>query len=177
MECLPRWKPFVARHLDVEPRAWSYGWSANPFYQSPAFSQWTSSPTNFSDTENPNTVSATSRLAQSRARTTFAGPPDSAALISELARLNGEPAPTGIRTVATTRAAAFAALGARADDVPQTPSDLVVAHGAFTGFLAKKPLGGPPPKGRVLFLLIDRASGTVTDWGIGDIDPRIPAER
>jgi hypothetical protein len=56
--------------------------------------------------------------------------------------------------------------------VPATPVDLVVAHGAFTGFAAKAPSGAPKPHGHVLFLVIDKTSGTVTDWGISNIDPR-----
>lgn len=156
--------------------SWSYGWAANPFYQSPAFAQWTptTSQTNFQDYINPSTavsVAARRRLLASKA----AGPPDAVALIKEFANLNGEASPTAIRAATTTRAAAFAALGAGADDVPQTPANLVVAHGAFTGFLAKVPQDASAPRGRVLFLLIDKTSGAVTDWGITNIDPAVPA--
>jgi hypothetical protein len=154
--------------------SWSYGWSAVPWYQSPAFSQWTQSPTSFKDYINPSTASALATRGR-RVASTAAGPPDAVALIKEFAHLNGEASPAAIRTVATTRAAAFTALGAGADDVPQTATNLVVAHGAFTGFLAKVPQDAPAPRGRVLFLLIDSASGAVTDWGITNIDPAVPA--
>jgi hypothetical protein len=158
--------------------SWSYGWSgASPLSNSPALAQWTAAPTDYKDTMNPNTASALATLthASSAVASTFAGPPDPAVLITEAARLNGEPSPTAIRTVATTRAAAFTSVGAGADDVPATPVQLVVAHGAFTGFEAKRPPGASPPRGHVLFLLIDSASGVVTDWGIGNIDPQARA--
>ena len=160
--------------------SWSYGWSgATPFYISPAFSQWTGSPTSYLDYINPNTVSAVSALshASTAVTSTLTGPPDFVALVKEAARLNGEPSPTGIRATPTTRAAAFAAVGAGADDVPATPVELVVAHGAFTGFEAKAPKGSSQPRGRVLFLLVDSASGIVTDWGISDVDPLAGAAR
>jgi hypothetical protein len=154
--------------------SWSYGWSATPFYNSPAFSQWTSSPTDFKDTMNPNTLSTLSLLAQSSpaVRAEVAGPPDPVALTKEAALLNGEPSPFGIRSIATTRSAAFTALGAGADDVPTTPVDLVLAHGAFTGFATKVPSDAPKPRGHVLFLVIDKTAGVVSDWGITNIDPR-----
>jgi hypothetical protein len=128
---------------------------------------------------NPNTMSVLAALTHSSpvVISTLAGPPDQVALIKEAARLNGEPSPTAITTNATTRAAAFAAVGAGADDVPATPIDLVVAHGAFTGFEVKRPPGAPAPRGHVLFLLIDSASGLVTDWGIGNVDPHVPARQ
>jgi len=155
--------------------SWSYGWSgANPYYISPAFSQWTASPTDYKDTMNPNTASLLAHTPHT-VTSTLAGPPDPVALIIEAARLNGEASPSTIRTIATTRAAAFAAVGSGADDVPQTPTELVVAHGAFTGFEAKVPPGAPAPRGRVLYLLVDSGSGVVTDWGISNVDPQIQA--
>jgi hypothetical protein len=159
--------------------SWSYGWAAVPLYVSPAFSQWTSSPTDFKDTMNPNTSSTLSLLARTSPAVSskLAGPPDPVALIKDAALLNGEPSPFGIRTIATTRSAAFAAVGAGADDVPATPVDLVVAHGAFIGFAAKVPRDAPNPRGRVLFLVIDKTAGVVTDWGISNIDPGAGAAR
>jgi hypothetical protein len=155
--------------------SWSYGWAANPFYESPAFAHWTpaTSQTSFQDYINPSTaVSVSARRRQLALRT--AGPPDTLALIKEFANLNGEASPTEIRTIATTRAAAFAALGAGADDVPQTPTNLVLAHGAFIGLMAKVPQDVSAPRGRLLFLLIDSTSGMVTDWGITNADPVVP---
>lgn len=153
--------------------SWSYGWSgAVQFNISPALAQWTGAPTDYKDTMNPNTASARAKLtaAAPAVTSTLAGPPDPVALIKEAARLNGEPSPTAIRVITTTRAAAFAALGAGAGDVPGTPVELVVAHGAFVGFGAKVS-GGPVPRGGVLFLVVDSASGAVSDWGIGNVDP------
>jgi hypothetical protein len=63
--------------------SWSYGWSATPSYNSPAFSQWTSSPTDFKDTMKPNTALALLARISPTVGSRLAGPPDPVALVKK----------------------------------------------------------------------------------------------
>ncbi len=57
--------------------------------------------------------------------------------------------------------------------VAAQPSYLAVAQGNFTGLMAKRPPGAPPPTGHVLSVVIDAQTGGVTDWGISDDEPAL----
>jgi len=56
---------------------------------------------------------------------------------------------------------------AQGGGVDTTPVYLVVIEGDFVGYGAHLPLGQPYPRGSVLTLMIDRATGDTLDWGIG----------
>lgn len=92
------------------------------------------------------------------------------ALESNVASRLGENAPTGVQHVTSTRArAVLASSGAIVDD--STPSVLIVMHGHFTDADASRPRGAPAPSGTVLTLVVDSATGQVTDLGIEEKAP------
>jgi hypothetical protein len=83
-----------------------------------------------------------------------------------MAALNGEPHPTGISYVMTTRAKANSLFDATVDSNQSVY--LVQLRGHFNGAIASKPHGDPAPKGTVLTVTIDSSTGQLTDWGISD---------
>jgi hypothetical protein len=95
------------------------------------------------------------------------------AQIRHLAEGNGEPNPTDIQYVITTKAkASTLAYGEPASGSdPDGSVVLAAARGRFRGYHAKGPPGAPDPTGSVITAIIDIASGELTDWSISDHFP------
>ena len=82
----------------------------------------------------------------------------------------GDPKPTDIAHSTGTRAQAN--LLAAGETVPgDQPSLLIVEHGRFIASNAPTPPGAPAPTGTVLTLVVDQATGQVTDTGIQGSTP------
>jgi hypothetical protein len=89
---------------------------------------------------------------------------------ARLAALNGEPHPTNVVAVRSTRKAAVAASSGADVDTDES-SYLIVLHGHFVGHAAKLPRGAELPRGAVLTIVVDARTNLVTDWGISDRTP------
>jgi hypothetical protein len=81
---------------------------------------------------------------------------------------NNVATPTDISVVKTTRGQAVALTGAGNSVRTDEPSYVVQMTGNFVGRKAKVPAGQAAPRGSALTVTIDAATGTVSDWSIGD---------
>jgi hypothetical protein len=79
---------------------------------------------------------------------------------------NGVTAPTNIEYVTTTRKAANLLLAGASVDSDESVTVFQMT-GPFTGYGASVPMGANLPTGTVLTVIIDSATGRVSDWGIG----------
>jgi hypothetical protein len=95
---------------------------------------------------------------------TFTGVAGLAALAQRSSQVNGDDAPTGVQYVETTRARAVALAGAS----PRGASRVYVLQlrGHFNGAYASVPAGHRAPAGNTLTIVVDAATGVVTDAGL-----------
>ncbi|MGO9902987.1 MAG: hypothetical protein ACLP0J_25620 [Solirubrobacteraceae bacterium] len=84
----------------------------------------------------------------------------------------GDANPSLIQHAEATRQAANLAAGG--DIVPGSdPSILIAERGTFTAPNAPRPAGAPAPNGTVFTMVVDIATGQVTDTGITDDYPNL----
>ena len=121
------------------------------------------------------TGQATAQQATVRAAAAVPAQPPSPALLHRLAlassRSNGESAPSGLSYVATTRWQATALLGAQVGG--DGPAYLVTLHGSFSGAGALVPAHHQRPTGTTMVLVVDRATGQITDTAITNTAPAL----
>ena len=102
--------------------------------------------------------------------------PRLARLVNEFAARNGDANPMSIGAVATTRGTALAVSGGdRIAAGNAEPVYLVSMQGHFTAYAAKTPSSTRRPRGEYLFVVIDRRTFRVLDYGIGPRPARLPA--
>lgn len=91
------------------------------------------------------------------------------AALAELARrfsaLNGEPSPRRLAYIAASRAQAATLLGAWL--AADAPSYIVELHGHFTSARGHA-RGAAAPTGTTMLIVVDAATGAITDWALGD---------
>ena len=102
--------------------------------------------------------------ASTRAPAAAGPPPFVAAVAQRIAAIAGDGHPSSAEFVYTTRQAAVGLDGETVDSDP--PVYLVVLHGNFVYKYARGP--GPPPRGTVLTVTIDAATGDSLDLGLGN---------
>jgi len=92
--------------------------------------------------------------------------------VSQAAKLNDDPNPTGVSWVYATRAEVAKTLdfGIPADEA-QHAEVLVIAHGDFKAELAHGPAGSKPPTGKVIELVYDTTTWQSTEFGLVDEAP------
>jgi len=95
-------------------------------------------------------------------------------LATQLAAANGDPAPSSMEYVLTTRQAAAKATSQAVVDSDQ-PVYVASFSGKFSGDLAKTPRGAVKPSGSVMTVVIDQSTGRITDWGIEKATPTLAA--
>jgi hypothetical protein len=101
--------------------------------------------------------------------------PRLAAIADRAARANGDPAPSQVTAVLTTRAKALTS-ATPGDFVPGSggvPVFLVTLRGHFTAADVSRPPGSAAPTGRYLSLVVDAATFQVTDFGISPAPPPV----
>jgi hypothetical protein len=101
--------------------------------------------------------------------------PRLAAIADRAARTNGDPAPSQVTAVLTTRAKALTS-ATPGDFVPGSagvPVFLVTLRGHFTADDVSRPPGSAAPTGRYLSLVVDAATFQVTDFGISPEPPPV----
>lgn len=96
----------------------------------------------------------------------FTGASSLSALAAQAAKANGVTDPTDVRYVQTTRAKVAALTGASAQGGGNVY--VVELHGHFDGAYASVPKGGKTPTGDTLTIVVDAATGAVTDVGLTD---------
>jgi hypothetical protein len=88
--------------------------------------------------------------------------------LSDVARrraaANGEPKPSKISFVRTTRQKANNALGSKVND--DRDVYLVQVTGEFTVHEPQAPAQQAPPSGKSMTLIVDASTGQVIDWGV-----------
>jgi hypothetical protein len=99
----------------------------------------------------------------------FTGPASFAALARHASLVNGDSAPRNVQYVKTTRSRAAAFTGGRA--AKDGPVYVIQLHGHFNGAYASVPPGHKRPSGTIMTIVVDAASGLVTDAGISDASP------
>jgi hypothetical protein len=99
-------------------------------------------------------------------------PPWLQSLAAQVARSNGDAAPTSVRWALTTERAAAPLVGLTAATAPDDGAVyIVVMRGRFTDYLASIPAGASLPTGTCIAFTADAARHTVRDFGIsGPID-------
>jgi hypothetical protein len=101
--------------------------------------------------------------------------PRLAAIADRAARANGDPAPSQVTAVLTTRAKALTS-ATPGDFIPGSggvPVFLVTLRGHFTAADVSRPPGSVAPTGRYLSLVVDAATFQVTDFGISPEPTRV----
>jgi hypothetical protein len=96
-------------------------------------------------------------------------------IIMSFAEANAESHPTNLRVVETDSTSAVSALspGVIVNQAPM-PVYVVVANGDFVGYMTKRPLGAPPPKGTTLWVLLNsNGSFSAIGWGLGHSNPNL----
>jgi hypothetical protein len=95
-------------------------------------------------------------------------------LAQRIATESGDPTPSSVWAVSTTRGAANRAAGGDTVDSNQ-PVYLVAMTGTFTDEMASIPKGAPSPAGHMVTFVADAATRQVLDYGIGDARPDLQA--
>jgi hypothetical protein len=85
----------------------------------------------------------------------------------------GDGSPTDVQEAQSTRGHAVAEAVGGDTISDTTPSTTVTMHGHFVLDDVPRPQGTAPPTGSVLTLVIDNASGSVTDVGLTDSAPNL----
>jgi hypothetical protein len=85
---------------------------------------------------------------------------------------NGEQSPTDAIAYKTTRQDANARTSGAIVDSNQ-PVFLIVEHGNFVGVDVSLMYGSQAPRGRIISVIVDAATGNVTDWGYEPTEPRV----
>jgi|SRR5579862_174457 len=96
-------------------------------------------------------------------------------LVLKVATSQGDPSPTNISLIPTTRQVAERIDAGSGQGYANTPVYFVIAHGHFTAYNASVPPGAPLPTGTVLTLTIDPATNMITDAGLESTTPNLNA--
>lgn len=99
-------------------------------------------------------------------------------LATSFAARLGEPAPSNILAVETTRAAAVPTIsgGETVNDPQAAPGRdvfAITAVGQFHADFAARPPGAAAPTGNALELVVDAHTGEITDWGLNAVAPSL----
>ena len=106
------------------------------------------------------------------ALTPQAAPIALAKLARHFSALNGEPNPTDLAYIAGSRQQAATLMGTSL--AADAPSYIVEAHGHFTSSRGHA-RGAAAPTGTTMLIVVDAATGAITDWALGNTLTSLPA--